>query len=233
MNPIVPLIGNDWDDLLKLKFLDPDIQSLLKYLDTQYSIGEPIYPPQEDVFNALKTTSFQDTKVVILGQDPYIKPGQAHGYAFSVLPGNDIPPSLHNIFQEIVNDIGGFIPDNGCLIPWAKQGVLLLNNTLTVYHGMSNSHSKLGWSILTDFIIQALNIMKSSGIVFMLWGKNAQSKLNLIDPNTHLILTAAHPSPLAGGKFFGCKHFSKCNTFLYELYKDTIDWQIPNMEVKK
>lgn len=230
MAEIIPKINNDWDDLLLPIFRDRRIQRLLTLVELSNTPQYPreIYPPKEDIFNALKYTSYADTKVVILGQDPYINPGQAHGLSFSVRPGVEIPPSLMNIFKEIHDDMGCFIPNNGCLIPWAKQGVLLLNSVLTVDRGRSRSHAGMGWEYLTDYIIWLLN-QKTESIVFILWGNYARKKSEFINPDTHLILTAAHPSPLAGGAFFGCCHFSKCNQFLYEIYPQTIDWQIPNI----
>ena len=230
MAEIIPKINNDWDDLLLPIFRDRRIQRLLTLVELSNTPQYPreIYPPKEDIFNALKYTSYADTKVVILGQDPYINPGQAHGLSFSVRPGVEIPPSLMNIFKEIHDDMGCFIPNNGCLIPWAKQGVLLLNSVLTVDRGRSRSHAGMGWEYLTDYIIWLLN-QKTESIVFILWGNYARKKSEFINPDTHLILTAAHPSPLAVGAFIGCCHFSKCNQFLYEIYPQTIDWQIPNI----
>jgi len=220
-------IGNDWDDLLKGEFQKPYFATMEEYVDQEYKRME-IYPPANDIFNAFRYCSYQDTKVVIVGQDPYINPGQAHGLSFSVLPGAKIPPSLHNIFCELHDDVGCYIPNNGCLIPWAKQGVLLLNSILTVRRGQSNSHMNIGWEIFTDKVMEILN-KKDRSIVFLLWGAKAKRKAFSIDPDSHLILTAPHPSPLAGGGFFGCKHFSKTNQFLYEIYPETIDWQIPNI----
>lgn len=225
------IIGNDWDDLLKDEFQKDYFKSLMDFLDEEYKHDE-IYPARGDIFNALKYSSYQDTKVIIVGQDPYINPGQAHGLSFSVQPDAAIPPSLQNIFKEIHNDVGCYIPDNGCLIPWAKQGVLLLNTVLTVARGRSNSHSKIGWEIFTDKIIEILN-KKNASLIFMLWGNKAKMKADMIDSATHMILRAAHPSPLAGGAFFGCKHFSKANEYLYETTTYSIDWQIPNLKEKE
>lgn len=221
--------GNDWDDILRDEFSKPYFRHLIDFLDIEYRRMD-VYPPEQDVFNALKYTSYIDTKVVIVGQDPYIKEGQAHGLAFSVQPGADIPPSLYNIFKELHDDLGCYIPDNGCLIPWAKQGVLLLNTSLTVRAGQSGSHSNptIGWPTFTNRILELLN-QKDESLIFMLWGNHAKSKASLIDPSSHMILTAAHPSPLAGGAFFGCKHFSKASQYLYETSTHTIDWQIPNI----
>lgn len=221
--------GNDWDDILRDEFSKPYFRQLIDFLDIEYRRMD-IYPPEQDVFNALKYTSYNDTKVVIVGQDPYIKKGQAHGLAFSVQQGADIPPSLYNIFKELHDDLGCYIPNNGCLIPWAKQGVLLLNTSLTVRAGQSGSHSNptIGWPTFTNRILELLN-QKDESLIFMLWGNHAKSKASLIDPSSHMILTAAHPSPLAGGAFFGCKHFSKASQYLYEISTDVIDWQIPNI----
>lgn len=221
-------MNNDWGEILRDEFNQPYFRALMDFVHEEYQ-REEVYPPEEDMFNALRYTSYADTKVVIVGQDPYINPGQAHGLSFSVLPGARIPPSLHNIFVELHDDCGCFIPDNGCLIPWAEQGVLLLNSVLTVRRGQSNSHANIGWERFTDRIIELLN-MKQESIVFMLWGNYARKRKEyLIDPNAHLVLTAPHPSPLAGGKFFGCAHFSRANQFLYEISDRTIDWQIPNL----
>lgn len=220
-------IENDWDDLLKDEFQKDYFKNLMVFLDDEYQHDE-IYPPREDIFNALKYTSYQDTKVVIVGQDPYINPGQAHGLSFSVQPEAKIPPSLYNIFKELETDCGCFIPDNGCLIPWAHQGVLLLNSALTVRACKSASHSKIGWDAFTNRILTLLNDHNRS-IIFMLWGNYAKSKASMIDPASHMILTAVHPNPLAGWAFFGCKHFSKANEYLYETSPSTIDWQIPNI----
>lgn len=220
-------VGNDWDEILKNEYETTYFRSLMEYLDEEYRRDE-IFPPKNDIFNALKFTSFKDTRVIIIGQDPYINPGEAHGLSFSVNPGVRIPPSLYNIFKELQTDMNCYIPDNGCLIPWAKQGVLLLNSILTVRRGKSNSHKDIGWDIFTNKIIELLN-KKDRSLIFMLWGNYAKQKGSIIDPNSHMILRAVHPSPLAGGAFFGCKHFSKANEYLYETDKTTIDWQIPNL----
>lgn len=224
---MIPYIGNDWDEILEKEFKKDYFQRLMNFLDYAYDYKD-ILPPRKDIFNALKTTSYKDTRIIIVGQDPYIKPNQAHGYSFSVLPGNEIPPSLYNIFKELHDDMGCYIPDNGCLLPWAEQGVLLLNSILTVEKGISNSHARKGWEEFTDTIIDALN-RKEESMVFMLWGNYAKRKGAIINPNMHLVLKAAHPSPLAGGAFFGCKHFSLASQYLYETTPNTIDWQIPNI----
>lgn len=221
------VIGNDWDELLKDEFNQEYFKVLMEFLDREYR-NEMAFPPREDIYNALKLTSYQDTKVVIIGQDPYINSGQAHGLAFSIKPGANIPPSLMNIFKELHNDCGCYIPNNGCLIPWAKQGVLLLNSVLTVREGQSRSHANIGWERFTDKIVEILN-NKDTSLIFMLWGSYAKAKGVLVDPAKHMVLKASHPSPLAGGRFFGCRHFSKANEYLYETSDKTIDWQIPNI----
>lgn len=225
---MIQFTGNDWDDLLQEEYEKPYFTNLLNFLNLEYSRAE-IFPPKQNIFSALTYTSYKDTKVVIVGQDPYINPGQAHGLSFSVLPEcRPIPPSLQNIFKELHDDCGYDIPDNGCLIPWALRGVLLLNSVLTVRRGQSRSHANIGWEIFTNKILELLD-KKEDNIVFMLWGNYAKQKAELLDPNNHLILKAAHPSPLAGGAFFGCNHFSKANQYLYETTKYQIDWSIPNV----
>ena len=182
-----------------------------------------------DIFNALKLTDYNDVKVVILGQDPYHGEGEAHGLAFSVKPGIAIPPSLRNIYKELNQSLGCYIPNNGFLEKWAKQGVLLLNTALTVRKDMANSHSGKGWEILTDAIIKKLN-NRPEPIVFMLWGNNAKSKSWFVDSQKHLVLTSVHPSPLSASRgFFGCNHFKKANEFLASIGENPIDWQIENI----
>lgn len=229
---MISLTNNDWDEVLQDEYNKDYFQDLLRKLDDEYR-REDIFPPKKDIFNAFAYSSFKDTKIVIMGQDPYINPGEAHGLSFSVLPNvTRIPPSLQNIFKELRDDCNCYIPNNGCLIPWAKQGVLLLNSILTVRRGQSKSHAGIGWEIFTDKVIQLLD-QRSAPLVYMLWGNNAKKKLDLIRPDNHLILKAAHPSPLAGGAFFGCKHFSKANQYLYEISNYNIDWQIPNINFEK
>jgi uracil-DNA glycosylase len=226
----IPIIGNDWDEILYSQWENPLILSTLAKVEKAYQT-EIVYPPKEDIFYALQCTPFHEVKVVILGQDPYIKENQAHGLAFSVLPNNPIPPSLKNVFIELQDELGCYIPNNGYLEYWAKQGVLLLNSVLTVTAGKSHSHSKFGWQYLTDYIIKSLSDYSDHSIIFMLWGDDAKSKTPLIDEASHLILQAAHPSPLARGKFFGCDHFIQCNNYLDDIGSIPIDWQIPNIEI--
>ena len=228
----IPEFENDWDEIIpKLFAMDGKLQKTIVDVSEQYADHE-CYPPEADIFNAFKYTSYADTRVVILGQDPYINPGQAHGLAFSVLPGADIPPSLMNVFVELKNELGCQVPNNGYLVPWAQQGVLLLNTVLTVDKGVSHSHRKLGWQRFTDQIISILANDYSKKLVFMLWGNDAKEKAELIPEGSHLVLKAAHPSPLAGGKFFGCNHFIDCNNYLYEVSNSSINWQIPDIERK-
>lgn len=222
-------IGNDWDKLLAEEFKKEYYLKIRAFLKKEYS-EKTIYPDMYHIFNALKYTSYKDTKVVILGQDPYHGEGQAHGLAFSVMPDIKIPPSLSNMYKELKDDIEGFyIPNNGYLEKWAHEGVLLLNTSLTVVKDMANSHSKIGWSIFTDEIIRILN-ERPDPVVFILWGNNAKQKEALITNSRHLILKAAHPSPLsAHNGFFGCRHFSKTNEFLKSINKKPVDWQIENI----
>ena len=220
-------IGNDWDQLLKEEWEKPYYKNLRKFLINEYKHYN-IYPDMYDLFNALKYVSYEDTKVVILGQDPYHGRGQAHGFSFSVKEDVPIPPSLLNIYKELNNDLGLFIPDNGDLTKWAKQGVLLLNTVLTVREKSPNSHRGKGWEILTDRIIELLN-KRNKPMVFILWGANAKSKERLITNKNHLILKSVHPSPLSAYRgFFGSKVFSRTNEFLRANNMDEIDWQIEN-----
>jgi uracil-DNA glycosylase len=216
-------LGNDWDEILKDEFESPYYLKLREFLKEEYSTRR-IYPPMNDIFNALRYTSYSDTRVVILGQDPYHGQGQAHGLCFSVLPGVKFPPSLQNIFKELHSEYGMIPPPTGELTGWAKQGVLLLNTTLTVREGTPQSHKGRGWEILTDNIIKAI-AKKDSPVVFILWGGNARTKKSLITNPKHIVLECAHPSPLSAyNGFFGCNHFLKTNEFLKVNGLKEIDW---------
>lgn len=217
--------GNDWDEILADEFEKPYYKELRQFLRQEYSTHR-IYPDMNDIFNALKASSFKDTKVVIIGQDPYHGAGQAHGMCFSVKPGVEPPPSLKNIFKELAEDTGFSIPDHGELTAWANQGVLLLNTVLTVREATPNSHKGKGWENFTDRVIAELN-RKQTPVVFLLWGANAKNKARIIDNPIHKKLETVHPSPLSAyGGFFGCRHFSKCNTILENSGQTPIDWQI-------
>ena len=220
--------NNDWDDLLKDEFEKEYYLNLRKFLINEYKT-QKIHPSMYDIFNALKFTPYKDVKVVILGQDPYHGPNQAHGFSFSVKPGVQTPPSLRNMFKELNSDLGCDIPNNGFLESWAKQGILLLNTVLTVREGQANSHKGKGWEIFTDRVIELLN-KREEPIVFILWGRNAISKEALITNPIHKIIKSVHPSPLSATRgFFGSKPFSKTNDFLVSINKEPIDWQIPNI----
>lgn len=216
---------NEWDILLRGEFEKPYYVTLRSFLVEQYT-GYTVFPDMYDIFNALKYTTYSNVKVVIIGQDPYHEEGQAHGLSFSVKKGVQIPPSLLNIYKELHDDIGFTIPSHGYLESWAKNGVLLLNNVLTVRKGEANSHRGCGWETFTDEVIKILNNHQKP-IVFMLWGSNAQEKGKLITNPRHLILKAPHPSPLSAYRgFFGCKHFSQANEFLRQTGQTPIDWTI-------
>jgi len=217
-------IGNDWDTLLADTFAGASYQQLRGFLKKAYTSGT-VYPPMHDIFNALRFTAYENVKAVIVGQDPYIRPGEAHGLSFSVQHGQRIPPSLTNIYKELSTDIGFTHPGHGCLEGWTRQGVLLLNNVLTVEAGKSRSHANKGWEIFTNTVLTLLN-QREKPMVFLLWGRDAQTKGQTITNHHHLVLTAAHPSPLAGGKFFGCRHFSKANAFLDAHGLGGVDWQL-------
>ena len=221
-------LGNDWDEILKSEFNKEYYISLREFLKEEYN-SRVIYPSMYNIFEALKHTSYKDTKVLILGQDPYHGENQAHGLAFSVQPGVKTPPSLLNIYKELQDDLGCFIPNNGYLIPWADQGVLLLNTALTVRAHEANSHKNKGWEFFTDEIIKKLN-ERTDPVIFVLWGSNARKKKEFIDTSRHFVLEAPHPSPLSARRgFFGCKHFSKINEILISQGKEPINWQIPNL----
>ncbi len=224
-------LGNDWDDFLEEETAQPYYLALKEFLKNEYKT-HTIYPPMHDIFNSLRYTGYKDVKVVIIGQDPYINFGEAHGLSFSVNPGVKVPPSLRNIFKEICDDVGGYMPSHGCLVQWATQGVLLLNTVLTVREKVSKSHAGHGWEQFTTAVIKKIN-EKETPVVFLLWGNDAKAKQALLTNPNHLILTAAHPSPLAGGKFFSCKHFSKANEFLQRNGLTKIHWQIESVEASQ
>ncbi len=218
-------LGNDWDELLKGEFEKPYYLQLREFLKSEYN-SYTIYPNMYDIFNAFKLTPYNEVKAVILGQDPYHEPNQAHGLAFSVQDGVVPPPSLKNIYKELNDDLGLPIPEKGDLTKWAKEGVLLLNTALTVRRGAANSHRGKGWEIFTDSIIEIMN-KREKPVVFILWGANARAKTALITNPVHKILTCAHPSPLSAyNGFFGCRHFSKCNEFLRANGIGEIDWSL-------
>ncbi len=222
------ILNNGWNSLLEDEFKKDYYQNLRKFLISEYKT-KTIYPDMYDIFNALHYTDYKDVKVVILGQDPYHGPNQAHGLSFSVKPGVPAPPSLVNIYKELKSDLGCYIPNNGYLKKWTDQGVMLLNTALTVRASQANSHRNIGWEIFTDKIISLLND-REDPIVFILWGSNAQAKLNIINKSTHYIIKAPHPSPLSAHRgFFGSKPFSSANKFLASIGKSPIDWQIENI----
>ncbi|MGV8146928.1 MAG: uracil-DNA glycosylase [Alkaliphilus sp.] len=219
------LINNDWKQLLKDDFQENYYEELVNFLDYEYN-ENTIYPDRNDVFNAFNSTAYNNVKVVILGQDPYHGPCQAHGLSFSVKQGVKSPPSLVNIFKELSEDLGCSSPTTGCLDKWADEGVLLLNTVLTVRAAQANSHKNSGWEIFTDRIISLLN-ERNKPIVFILWGNNAQSKQKLITNSKHLVIKSAHPSPLSAYRgFWGSKPFSKTNAFLISIGDNPINWEI-------
>lgn len=221
-------LGNQWDTILQDEFKKEyylKIREFLKYEYTHYRV----FPNMNDIFNCLKLADYNNIKVVIIGQDPYHEIGQAHGLAFSVQPGVIIPPSLRNIYKELHDDLGCYIPNNGFLEKWAKQGVLLLNNVLTVREGQANSHKDCGWETFTDSVIRELN-KNNKPIVYLFWGACAAKKEQLVTNPNHYILKSVHPSPLSANRgFFGCKHFSKANEILEKNGLSPIDWQIENI----
>lgn len=222
------MITNDWLPAIQDEFGKPYYKDLYRFVRDEYS-STTVYPPSEEIFNAFHLTPLSEVKVVILGQDPYHEVNQAHGLCFSVLPQNETPPSLQNIYKELRDDLGCRIPNNGYLEKWAKQGVLLLNTVLTVRAHLANSHQGRGWEKFTDAIIQTVN-QQDRPIVYMLWGAPAQRKALMLDNPKHLVLKAPHPSPLSAYRgFFGCKHFSQCNDFLMKNNIKPIDWQIEDI----
>lgn len=216
-------LGNDWDAILADEWAKPYYQNLRETLKREYATGR-VYPPMHDIFNALRYTSFADTKVVIIGQDPYHGAGQAHGLCFSVKEGVPPPPSLKNMFKELQTDVGKPTPPTGELTDWARQGVLLLNTVLTVREGQPTSHKDIGWEIFTDRVIAELN-RKETPVVFLLWGAHAQRKAQIITNPIHVKLATVHPSPLSASRgFFGCRHFSKTNEILLQNGLAPIEW---------
>ncbi len=219
------MIGNDWDSVLADEFKKDYFLEIKDFVDEEYE-SKTVYPPYEEIFNAFKLTPLSDVKVVILGQDPYHEPGQAHGLAFSTPEGRPIPRSLKNIFKEINEEYDYPVPESGCLESWAKQGVFLLNTVLTVEKGNANSHSKCGWQTFTDNVIKILD-GQAQPIVFLLWGKQAEKKKELINNPNHLVLVTSHPSPFSARRgFFGSNHFKLANEFLKENKKEEIDWKL-------
>lgn len=217
-------LAEGWKEVISDLFDEPYYNDIRRSVAGDLKSGYTVYPPLDLVLNAFRLTSFSDLEVVILGQDPYHNPGQAHGLAFSVPEGIMVPPSLKTVYKEILDDTGRRRnPDNGCLEDWCRQGVFLLNSVLTVRAGEAASHSGLGWQRFTDEVIHRISERKDA-VVFMLWGNYARSKKPLIDASKHLVLEAAHPSPLARGAFFGCRHFSRCNEFLRSRGKKEIVW---------
>lgn len=225
----MPAITNDWSEALAPEFKKPYYKKLYQSINTEYASGRTIYPKADDIFNAFHLTPLSEVKCVILGQDPYHEPNQAHGLCFSVQPGVEIPPSLVNIYKELQDDLGCYIPNNGYLEKWAKQGVLMLNTILTVRAHQAFSHKDLGWQEFTDGVIRILN-EQNRPIVYLLWGAPAGRKSEMLKNPNHLILKAPHPSPLSAYRgFFGCKHFSQANAFLQQHGLEPIDWQIENI----
>ncbi|PLR34791.1 uracil-DNA glycosylase [Chimaeribacter coloradensis] len=214
-----------WHDVIGQEKEQPYFQETLAFVAAERAAGKTIYPPQKEVFNAFRFTELNDVRVVILGQDPYHGPNQAHGLAFSVRPGVPVPPSLVNIYKELQSDIPGFNrPEHGCLQSWAEQGVMLLNTVLTVERGQAHSHARLGWETFTDRVIAAINEHRE-GVVFLLWGSHAQKKGSFIDTQRHHVLKAPHPSPLSAHRgFLGCRHFSQTNALLEKQGLQPIDW---------
>ncbi len=222
-------ISNDWKEALSEEYKKPYYRKLYDAINAEYASGNVIYPPADDIFNAFHLTPLSHVKCVILGQDPYHEPGQAHGLCFSVQPGVEIPPSLVNIYKELHDDLGCDIPNNGYLEKWANQGVLMLNTILTVRAHKAFSHRDLGWQEFTDAVIRILN-QENRPIVYLLWGAPAGRKADMLDNPNHLVLKAPHPSPLSAYRgFFGCRHFSKTNSFLEAHGLAPIDWQIENI----
>lgn len=222
--------GRGWDRWLADEFRQPYMRQLAEFLASEERAGKTLYPPSQLCFNALNSTPLDEVNVVILGQDPYHGPGQAHGLCFSVRPDVPPPPSLVNIFKEIATDLGIAPPDHGCLQPWAEQGVLLLNSVLTVEQANAGAHQNKGWEAFTDRVIEIIN-QHREGVVFLLWGSYARKKGRIIDRNRHLVLEGPHPSPLSAYRgFFGCRHFSRANEWLEQKGRKPVDWALPDRE---
>lgn len=220
--------GRGWDRWLADEFRQPYMLALAEFLAAEEQAGKVLFPPSHLCFNALNSTPLDKVSVVILGQDPYHGPGQAHGLCFSVRPDVPPPPSLVNIFREIETDLGITPPDHGCLQPWAEQGVLLLNSVLTVERASAGAHQNKGWETFTDRVIETIN-QHREGVVFLLWGSYARKKGRIIDRNRHLVLEGPHPSPLSAYRgFFGCRHFSRANEWLEQQGRPTVDWRLPD-----
>ncbi|MCY7704669.1 uracil-DNA glycosylase [Bacillus safensis] len=224
-----PFLNDSWWAVMKSEFEQPYYQELRKWMKEEYRT-QTVFPKPDDVYRALHLTSYEKVKVVILGQDPYHGPGQAHGLSFSVQPGVKHPPSLRNIFQELKDDLGCPVPNHGSLVSWAEQGVLLLNTVLTVRKGEANSHKGKGWERVTDRVIDVLN-QREQPVVFVLWGRHAQNKKERIDQNKHFIIESPHPSPFsARNGFFGSRPFSKVNAYLKQMGIEEINWCIKDIE---
>jgi uracil-DNA glycosylase len=220
--------GRGWAESLAEEFRQPYMRQLAEFLAAEEAAGKVLYPARQHCFNALNTTPLNDVSVVVLGQDPYHGPGQAHGLSFSVRPGVAVPPSLVNIYKELQADLGITPPDHGCLQPWAEQGVLLLNSVLTVVQGQAGAHQRKGWETFTDKVIETID-RERTGVVFLLWGSYARKKGQRIDRNRHLVLEGPHPSPLSAYRgFFGCRHFSQANEWLQQKGQPPINWTLPS-----
>lgn len=216
-----------WDDVLAPHLQTESMAQLRQFLASEVQAGKTIYPAQKNVFRAFQSLPFEQVKVVILGQDPYHGPNQAEGLSFSVQPGVPVPPSLKNIYKELVADVGFQVPNHGHLMPWVEQGVLLLNTVLTVEAGLAGSHQKRGWEVFTDAVLREVN-QRLDHVVFLLWGAPARNKAAMLDATRHAVLQAPHPSPLAAHRgFFGCQHFSKANVYLRAHNRTPVDWQLP------
>ena len=226
---MIPSIPPGWRSLLDAETRKPYFRKLDEFLDNEVACGQSVLPPSKDIFNALAATSYDQVRVLLVGQDPYPTPGHAHGLCFSVQPTvQPLPQSLRNVYRELHHDVGCRIPNNGYLKPWARQGVLLLNTVLTVRAGQANSHQGRGWELFTDRMIE-LVAAKPTRVVFVLWGRKAQSKLSLITQSHHAVVACAHPSPLSVRKFYGCRCFSQINRNLLDAGIPPIDWQIPDV----